>query len=477
MAFAVFFRKQIKTGLAGSKCERGSRNDGEQSRGNGDAMSEGGRPRRGAARRSRLGSSAGGLPSAVHYVGYVEDEETPEMIMKKFEALERVKQAALDKKREAEAAEAEAAEEGVPPDAKVVEGGEEKAAGGTGTLAGEEKAAPEGGNNLDESDLLELFKQTSMFSVKSAQANNELMMMGEEEFWDDDDINASDFELDEDEFWGDGGSRRRRRGHGGTRASRGDGHARRTVTVLNRMETGVYVRRKVRVVDETLPQLMRVPNAPVPLSWCRTVRPYSKRVALPEPPKYTMVHEECIADMDFSALRGREGSPFLGVLINPSWVVDVDDADARLECLRSVPLKKLCPTGFVFIWTDKRDVQRVCDLMYSQNYCYVENLTWVHMLANNKMARDAYVYTRKSHSTLYIFRKQNEGRDIELRHQRNPDVVLDCVRSAKTGHGKIPSEAYKAIETLLPCHEGRLLELWSTPEEPRNGWTHVVEAL
>lgn len=29
-------------------------------------------------------------PSAVHYVGYVEDEETPEMIMKKFEELERV---------------------------------------------------------------------------------------------------------------------------------------------------------------------------------------------------------------------------------------------------------------------------------------------------------------------------------------------------------------------------------------------------
>lgn len=29
-------------------------------------------------------------PSAVHYVGYVEDDETPEMIMKKFEELEKV---------------------------------------------------------------------------------------------------------------------------------------------------------------------------------------------------------------------------------------------------------------------------------------------------------------------------------------------------------------------------------------------------
>jgi hypothetical protein len=31
------------------------------------------------------------MPSAVHYVGYVEDDETPEMIMKKFEELEKVR--------------------------------------------------------------------------------------------------------------------------------------------------------------------------------------------------------------------------------------------------------------------------------------------------------------------------------------------------------------------------------------------------
>ena len=30
------------------------------------------------------------MPSAVHYVGYVEEDETPEMIMKKFEELDKV---------------------------------------------------------------------------------------------------------------------------------------------------------------------------------------------------------------------------------------------------------------------------------------------------------------------------------------------------------------------------------------------------
>ena len=40
-------------------------------------------------RRRRAGNNAA-MPSAVHYVGYVEEDETPEMIMKKFEELEKV---------------------------------------------------------------------------------------------------------------------------------------------------------------------------------------------------------------------------------------------------------------------------------------------------------------------------------------------------------------------------------------------------
>ena len=42
------------------------------------------RPKRRCARKQSV------VPSAVHYVGYVEADETPEMIMKKFEELERV---------------------------------------------------------------------------------------------------------------------------------------------------------------------------------------------------------------------------------------------------------------------------------------------------------------------------------------------------------------------------------------------------
>jgi hypothetical protein len=46
------------------------------------------RPKRQCARAARAVTA---LPSVAHYVGYVEDNETPEQIMKKFETMEKVR--------------------------------------------------------------------------------------------------------------------------------------------------------------------------------------------------------------------------------------------------------------------------------------------------------------------------------------------------------------------------------------------------
>ena len=48
-----------------------------------------GRPKRRCSSRAKVSAA----PSAVHYVGYVEEDETPEAIMKKFEELDKVRAA------------------------------------------------------------------------------------------------------------------------------------------------------------------------------------------------------------------------------------------------------------------------------------------------------------------------------------------------------------------------------------------------
>ena len=130
-----------------------------------------------------------------------------------------------------------------------------------------------------------------------------------------------------------------------------------------------------------------------------------------------------------------------------------------------------------------------------------------------------------------------EGKGIELRHQRNPDVTFDCLAKAEGewgggnghccpalqcftcaaapdlallaclscaqwlgllpphphllaalppahhtlnpatagGRRAVPEETFVAIETLLPTGKGSFLELWAPQGVRRPGWTHLVE--
>lgn len=175
------------------------------------------------------------VPSAIHYVGYVEDDETPEMIMKKFEELERIKKAAQERRQQAGAAGTSVAaasgaqpaaaspdpnqHPAAPPSTSAANAGQDASTdgvGGAGSSAGpstepqprsdqapasapagtcadtapassrdveEPNALPtpadESHHALDEEALLEVFKQTSVFNVRSALANNDLLMEGD----------------------------------------------------------------------------------------------------------------------------------------------------------------------------------------------------------------------------------------------------------------------------------------------------------
>lgn len=107
-------------------------------------------------RRTVLRKSA--LPDATHYVGYVEDDETPEMIMRKFEEMERIKAAAVGNRRTNFSTPATSQDDAGPS---------------TSNQALAAEVAPE---QLDQEQLYEVFKATSMYNVKSLLSNNEALM-------------------------------------------------------------------------------------------------------------------------------------------------------------------------------------------------------------------------------------------------------------------------------------------------------------
>ena len=140
---------------------------------------------------------------------------------------------------------------------------------------------------------------------------------------------------------------------------------------------------------------------------------------------------------------------------------------AKLERL---PLPRLCPDGFVFVWIPKTLLQRVWRIIKGWGFVYVENLTWIELCPNHRIQAktDDRALLPFSHATLYIFRRG--GKNIEIKHQRSSDVVFDV-----SGRDRVPKDVYKAIETMLPSSAGKLLELWSPSRACRPGWVHVYE--
>lgn len=119
------------------------------------------------------------VPDATHYVGYVEDEETPEMIMKKFEEMERIKAASRRPAEQQQAAQQADTDAAGPSGATAAPGA--AARSGASDVATEQLAAAAAAGDdegpLDQQQLQEIFKATSMYNVKSLLGNNEALMV------------------------------------------------------------------------------------------------------------------------------------------------------------------------------------------------------------------------------------------------------------------------------------------------------------
>ena len=56
-----------------------------------------------------------------------------------------------------------------------------------------------------------------------------------------------------------------------------------------------------------------------------------------------------------------------------------EDPEEQLRQLRAIPVRRLVPHGFVFVWAQKWNAQAVVKWLTQQDYRLVENLTWVRI--------------------------------------------------------------------------------------------------
>ncbi|KAJ1652249.1 hypothetical protein IWQ61_007373 [Dispira simplex] len=442
-----------------------------------------------------------------HYVGYVEDDESVEAIMKKFEELERI-QRKIASEKPASTPPAVADTTDIPVDiAPDLTPSHEETVdepvdlpSGTiivmGETSGSDSPPP-----LTQEQLEEVFRQTSGFTVKTATLDMDAYDDAEwwkvqmedgdtTEFVEEDDYVAVDDSFWDEEFGAPPAVKKRGR-RGAVKVEREPRRPRHDkesiiqryrimqVKLQDKHGNQFFIRKKVSTVDPSLPTYVRIPAVPIPSSWVFHIQRLIEQSTPPAASKY--LETDNLLEFDLKSL----GTSYQAIYADPPLVLPGESPSPNkitLDELAKLPLGDLTPNGFLFIWVEKEYLPDIVHMAMAWKFKYVENFCWIKKRVNNCIARQPSTYFCKSKLTLLIFRKEGE---IDIRHQRSPDSVFDFIKPTESEAltERKPKFAYKVIETLLPGalpnetnpHPDRLLELWSRPEEKRHGWTSVCQ--
>ncbi|KAJ1960594.1 hypothetical protein GGI12_003718 [Dipsacomyces acuminosporus] len=475
------------------------------------------------------------ISSNQYYVGYVEDDESVDAIMKKFEELERIEKEFSAKKK----AIAEASGSSIPGtpaptnsgnlgDAESVAEGSENGANTAGSAPSGAIADTDGGDQIsgmnDEgmsAELLEeVFKRTSAFTVKGAMLDEiDLEVMDDIELWEAEagDVIPIEWEEEEDyitlhldddalddEFGVIAPRRRYQKREPGKQSGPKLSNREQIIQRYKYMQVRIqdrhghtfFVSRKVNAVDPSMPTYVRIPPNPIPRAWVKHIRPLKddaestptsiiSGILLPkaEPKWSTRIDAADTLSYDYSSF----GRTFQCIYMDPPLLLpDEETKPGYFDIcrLRAIPVDKLLvPGAFLFTWCEKELLPDMCELAEQHwGLKYVENFCWVRQHTNNQIATLPSSYFRRSKVTLLIFRREG---DLEMRHQRSPDSVFDFVKPQMPGdlNDRKPEFSYNVIETLLPralCTEelpnpDRLLQLWMPADSHRTNWTTIVQ--
>ncbi|ORY93520.1 hypothetical protein BCR43DRAFT_497075 [Syncephalastrum racemosum] len=434
-------------------------------------------------RRRRNNQRQNTVASNVHYVGYVEDEESVEAIMKKFEELERIQK-----------------EVNESPVRNAVDNKENITDDTDSPMSGKD-STPVESQPLTEEQLQEVFKRTSAFTVKSATMESTVDDMDALELWQiefrenntDELFEEDDYIHVDDDFWDMefGEVPRAKRTKRGAAAPKVPKRKNDRESILARYKimqvqvqdrNGNYfmVKKRVSTIDPSLPTYVKIPGVPIPRSWAHRIVPLPKA---PPVHKGSSFHQvEDILSLDLT----QYGTSFSAVYMDPPLLLPGEEptpGKINVDDLARLNVSDVIPAGFLFIWLEKEFLQKIVNIAAGWGFKYVENFCWIKKNINNQIYKGASRYFNKSKLSLLIFRKEGE---VELRHQRNPDCVFDFVKPRlpdEVTEAK-PAFIYEVIETLLPnavYHpeknpEGKgLMQLWAKKGQQRTGWTTVME--
>lgn len=150
-------------------------------------------------------------------------------------------------------------------------------------------------------------------------------------------------------------------------------------------------------------------------------------------------------------------NPTRGVALGYSQLTDKD--------IQNLPIPKLQRNGFLFIWVINAKYQFTLDLFEQWGYTLVDEIVWVKMTVNRRLAKSHGFYLQHAKEVCLVGKR---GDDIP---GMKKGVKSDIIYAERRGQSQKPEEIYELIEDLVP--NGKYLEIFGRKNNLKNFWVTV----
>lgn len=150
-------------------------------------------------------------------------------------------------------------------------------------------------------------------------------------------------------------------------------------------------------------------------------------------------------------------NPTRGVALGYSQLTDKD--------IQNLPIPKLQKNGFLFIWVINAKYQFTLDLFEQWGYTLVDEIVWVKMTVNRRLAKSHGFYLQHAKEVCLVGKR---GDDIP---GMKKGVKSDIIYAERRGQSQKPEEIYELIEDLVP--NGKYLEIFGRKNNLKNFWVTV----
>lgn len=150
-------------------------------------------------------------------------------------------------------------------------------------------------------------------------------------------------------------------------------------------------------------------------------------------------------------------NPTRGVALGYSQLTDRD--------IQNLPVPKLQKNGFLFIWVINAKYQFTLDLFDQWGYTLVDEIVWVKMTVNKRLAKSHGFYLQHAKEVCLVGKRGDDPPGLK------GGVSSDIIYSERRGQSQKPEEIYSLIEEMVP--NGKYLEIFRQKNNLRNHWVTV----